>query len=249
MNAGFLFQIVDNKVTTCRICYGGINPRFVHASATEKLLINKELYTNATLQDALASLNQELHPDCVLPDASPEYRKNLALSLFYKFMLNTCPADKVSSVNRSGGTILHRPLSSGTQTFETDKSKWPVNEPVVKYEGLIQCTGEAKFVNDMASLRDELWAAFVPATVVHRKIGLIDATEALVCSRTQLGLRWPPPLIVFVFCRKFQVFDTFSQPKTFRASTASHQSHILPLRRKRFFWATAMFCTTASRLA
>lgn len=153
----------------------------MHASETEKLLQNKDLYTNETLKSALQSLSNEIEPDWVLPDASPEYRKQLALALFYKFVLNTSPATKIGQRRRSGGEELQRPLSSGTQTFDTDKEKWPLNEPVSKYEGLVQCSGEAKYVNDMPPQRDELWAAFVTAIRVHARVAKIDATEALVC--------------------------------------------------------------------
>lgn len=138
------------------------------------------MYTNETLQQALESLKDEVRPDWILPDASPDYRKNLALSLFYRFVLNTCPPGKISSKNQSGANNLVRPLSSGSQTFETDKNKWPVNQPVLKYEGAIQCSGEAQYVNDLPPQTNELWAAFVPATQVRSKIGRIDATEALV---------------------------------------------------------------------
>jgi len=36
-------------------------------------------------------------------------------------VLNTCPKDKVKSSFASGGSILERPISSGTQTFDTYK--------------------------------------------------------------------------------------------------------------------------------
>lgn len=167
-------------MTQARICFGGINPDFVHAVQTEHQLVGKDLCTNETLQQTFQCLQNELRPDWILPDADPEYRKNLAISLFYRFILNTCPAGKVSSTNKSGGNNLYRPLSSGIQTFETDKNKWPLNEPVLKYEGLVQCSGEAKYVNDLPPQLNELWAAFVPATQVRSKIGKIDTTEALV---------------------------------------------------------------------
>ena len=41
---------------------------------------------------------------------------------------------------RSGSTVLHdsRPLSSGTQTYDTHKIEWPVNQPLQKLEANIQ---------------------------------------------------------------------------------------------------------------
>lgn len=183
VNAGFLFKIQNEKVESARICFGGINPTFIHASVTENLLVGKDLYCNETLQAALTSITNELQPDWVLPDASPNYRKNLAASLFYKFILKTCPTNKVTPINISGGEQIERPISSGTQSFDTYKEKYPLTQPVKKYEGLIQCSGEAKYINDLPYQKDELWAAFVPATKPHAKIGKIDATDALVFIR------------------------------------------------------------------
>lgn len=84
VNAGFLLKIVDGIVKDCRIVYGGINPEFVHASNTQNYLVNKNLFDNAILKQAYETLNKELKPNYVLPDFKPEYRKNLAISLFYK---------------------------------------------------------------------------------------------------------------------------------------------------------------------
>ena len=41
---------------------------------------------------------------------------------------------------RSGSTVLHdiRPLSSGTQSYDTKKIEWPLNEPLKKLEANIQ---------------------------------------------------------------------------------------------------------------
>lgn len=91
--------------------------------------------------------------------------------------------DKVKSEYVSGGTSLERSLSSGIQTYETDEKSYPLTQPLMKYEGLIQCSGEAEYANDTFSgstVDNELWAAFVPATKVHSKIVQIDASKALV---------------------------------------------------------------------
>lgn len=180
VNAAFLIELKDDKVQKARICFGGIEPEFTHATKTEKLLEGQNLYTNDVLSKALNTLLTEIQPDWVLPDASPAYRQNLALALFYKFVLNTCPAYKIKPEYISGGEILKRPISSGTQVYDTFKERWPLTQPVPKYEGLIQCSGEIEYVNDLVTQPNELWAAFVPATEVHAKLDKIDASEALV---------------------------------------------------------------------
>ncbi|XP_070499173.1 uncharacterized protein [Chironomus tepperi] len=179
VNAGFLLEMNQTKVISAKICFGGINPNFIHAEKTEKFLVGQDLFKNETLQQALSTLSDEINPDWVLPDASPEYRKNLALSLFYKFVLNIAPNEKVSDSFRSGGEILKRGLSSGTQTFDTYEQNWPITKNIPKIEADVQCTGEAKYVNDFPKVSNELHAAFVTAKIVHKIIKSIDASEAL----------------------------------------------------------------------
>lgn len=180
VNAGFSFRLSkDGKVVSSRICYGGISPSFTHAFNTEKILVGCDLFTNQTIQSALASLNGELHPNWVLPDAQPEYRKNLALALFYRFIISTCPKEKLKGINFSGATPMTRNISSGLQTFQTIEKNWPLTKPVEKYEGLQQTSGEVKYINDTPALDGELWAAFSVATKVNAKIVSIDPKEAL----------------------------------------------------------------------
>ncbi|KAG4067578.1 hypothetical protein HA402_005350 [Bradysia odoriphaga] len=179
VNAAFLFKFEQGAVGSANICFGGISPEFVHAKKAEAFLIGKNLYENDVLQETLHCIASELNPDWVLPDASPEYRKNLAAALFYKFVLNTCPVDLISPEFVSGGTILDRAISSGTQSYDTFEDRFPLTETVPKYEGLIQCSGELQYVNDVKPMKDELWAAFVQATELHCSIESIDASEAL----------------------------------------------------------------------
>lgn len=180
VNAGFLFKFEKSIVRSARICFGGITPEFVHANETEKFLIGKNLYSNKILQGALDCLISELNPDWVLPDACPEYRKNLGAALFYKFVLNTCPLDKINAKFISGGTILDRAISSGTQSYDSFEEHYPLTETVPKYEGLIQCSGELQYINDLKPIKGELYAAFVQATEIHSFIESIDPSEALV---------------------------------------------------------------------
>uniref|UniRef100_A0A1Y9HAI9 Uncharacterized protein n=1 Tax=Anopheles farauti TaxID=69004 RepID=A0A1Y9HAI9_9DIPT len=183
VNAAFLLQFASDKATvkSATLCFGGIHPKFTHATSTEKILVGKKLFSNATFQEAINTLASELQPDWILPDASAEYRRNLAVSLFYKFILNLA-VDYKAPINArfvSGSTILQRPLSSGQQNFETNKKNWPVTQYVPKLEGLAQASGEAKYTNDLPSLPGELYAAFVIATQPNTTIGKIDPTEAL----------------------------------------------------------------------
>lgn len=187
VNAGFLLKSSKGLVNSIRICFGGISPDFVHAEKTEKYLRGKDLYTNDILQYALGLLNSELQPDWILPDACPDYRKYLAVSLFYKFVLSTCPHDRLHDSYRSGGSLLDRPISSGIQSFETHKEKYPLTQPVTKLDALIQCSGEAPYANDLPNQHAELYGAFVQGKEALGDIISIDAEEAMVRSKIRQG--------------------------------------------------------------
>lgn len=85
---------------------------------------------------------------------------------------------------RSGGTAIKRNTSKGTQIFDTDKSVWPLNQPVPKIEALVQCSGEANFANDLPSMVGEVYGAFVCADAnAGSIISGFDATEAMVSNK------------------------------------------------------------------
>lgn len=185
VNAAFQLEMSDkgNSIAKAKLCFGGINETFTHAAKAEAYLVGKDPFSNSTIQGALSVLGDELKPDWELPDATPEYRKNLALALFYKFMLMVAPDDKTNARFKSGGVILDREVSTGTQVFDTYQQNWPLTKNIPKLEADVQCTGEAKYVNDFPSMPDELFAAFVTAKMVHGKIARIDASRALVSMR------------------------------------------------------------------
>uniref|UniRef100_A0A182SAW1 Aldehyde oxidase/xanthine dehydrogenase a/b hammerhead domain-containing protein n=1 Tax=Anopheles maculatus TaxID=74869 RepID=A0A182SAW1_9DIPT len=81
----------------------------------------------------------------------------------------------------SGGSVLHRNISSGVQQYDKSQrqEQWSLAKSVPKIEGLHQTSGEAKFINDLPTFPGELYAAFVLSTTVHAEIISFDAKEAL----------------------------------------------------------------------
>lgn len=59
-----------------------------------------------------------------------------------QFVLKTAPANLVSAKNASGGTLIERPVSTGTQEFGTQKDKWPLTKPITKIGALFQTSGK-----------------------------------------------------------------------------------------------------------
>ncbi|KAJ8675993.1 hypothetical protein QAD02_011779, partial [Eretmocerus hayati] len=179
VNAGFLFRVdKEGKILEePNVIFGGIRPDFLHALKTERFLTGKNIYDITQLQQAFKILQSELNPDYVLPDFTPKFRKLLATCLFYKFLLGV-NSEKVRPQYRSGATILQREVSSGKQTYDSDRSLWPDNEPIPKIEAIHQTSGEAEYVNDIITKDDQVYCAFTLAPTMGR-IEKIDSDEAL----------------------------------------------------------------------
>lgn len=89
VNAAFLIKVGKrNLVESASIVYGNIDPKFVHASKTERYLYLKNIYSDCTLQGAIKVLNDELLPVEILGEPSVQSRKKLGLGLFYKVTLS-----------------------------------------------------------------------------------------------------------------------------------------------------------------
>ena len=91
VNAGFMAEVdqENNFLVTGKpsIVFGGISSTFTHAINTENFLMNKNMNDQQMFQQALDILADELDPDNHPVLASPEYRKQLGLSLFYKVIV------------------------------------------------------------------------------------------------------------------------------------------------------------------
>lgn len=202
VNAGFLYNFDNQLVTSATIVIGNINPKFVRATKTEQFLIGKNLFDNATLQQAFTVLANELAPDVRPPEPTPQFRKQLALSLFYKVIellslilcftilqfqaiLSFAPDRSITPKNKSGATLLVRPVSSGVQDFETNKSLYPLTQAISKLEALAQTSGQAEYIIDMPDMPHQLFGVLVLAQAPPNSLILkIDTTAALVRVET-----------------------------------------------------------------
>ncbi|XP_046559775.1 indole-3-acetaldehyde oxidase-like [Haliotis rubra] len=155
VNAGFRMQLDRSNNYTVKtkpsLVYGGINKTLVHASNTEAFLQGKQLGDASVLKAAIASLSAELIPDATAGLSSTAYRKNLAISLFYKYVLGMC-GEKAAARFQSGGTNLIRPVSSGTQTYDTRKDEYPLTKPIVKADADLQTSGRVQYVGDIPGI-------------------------------------------------------------------------------------------------
>ncbi|CAB3227797.1 unnamed protein product [Arctia plantaginis] len=158
---------------------------FVQADMKRKVIINVMLPPLSSKNNKIKTykqfktLSEEITPDEAPPEPSAAYRKMLATALYYKAILSLCPDGQMSKRYRTGGEVLKRNTSRGGQIFDTDKTVWPLNQPIPKLEALVQCSGEATFSNDLPKQPNEVFAAFVTADVRPGSIiSGFDTTEA-----------------------------------------------------------------------
>ncbi|XP_014098505.3 uncharacterized protein [Bactrocera oleae] len=180
VNAAFLINVErpSLKIQNARICFGGINPGFVHATEIEDMLKGKQLYDSQVIAKVFSIASNTFIADSVISNGSPEYRQKLACGLLYKTILKNTPESLISEKLRSGAEILKRPLSSGKQVYESIPEDFPVHQPIEKYEGLKQTAGEATYANDIPVTVNQLWAAFVTAKLVGATVASIDTSAA-----------------------------------------------------------------------
>lgn len=139
INAAILLELEDSKskgkVINSRLCFGGVAANYCRATEIEEILKGQCYYSRDIISKIFNKFPSTLEPETKNADASPEYRIILTCSLLYKMFLKIAPVEIVRPSYRSGGEVLKRELSSGTQKFVTNRKNYPMNEPVEKLEG------------------------------------------------------------------------------------------------------------------
>lgn len=87
-----------------------------------------------------------------------------------------CQSDRVRPEIRSVGQDIERMLSCGEQHFLDSH----IHKPVIKLEAIGQCTGDAKYINDMPYMPNEVWGAFVCSSEASATIVNINTSNVLV---------------------------------------------------------------------
>uniref|UniRef100_A0A1B0DQ14 Uncharacterized protein n=1 Tax=Phlebotomus papatasi TaxID=29031 RepID=A0A1B0DQ14_PHLPP len=215
MNAGFLLEIYpgSGRVVSSKIVYGGVNKNFIHATSVEKFINAKDLFNNVTIQSVVEIIDSDFIFDDTLPNSSVEFRRHLAKGLFYKTVLNLAPRSIIQPSFQSGSSLISRPLSSGRQDYPHNPDLYPLTQPIMKIEAMIQCSGEAEYVNDIY-VHDSLWATFVLAKEPLKTIVSIDPSEALAVKGVKAfySAKDIPGVNSFV-SQKNPTFPTYLEPE------------------------------------
>ena len=181
VNAGLRMQ-VDPTTGAVQVLpvmvFGGIGPHAVAPSQTPSLLVGKSIMDTGTVVAAAAQLQQELVPDTPPAAASAAYRQQLAVNLFYKFVVSCLPM--ASARARSAGEVYERAVSTGTTTFDQgDPTLYPVSQPMPKATAVLQTSGKAVYVNDQPAGPQTLYAAFALASGPPATLAAINVPEGL----------------------------------------------------------------------
>jgi xanthine dehydrogenase/oxidase len=177
VNAGFRVALNPRRhVTAAALVFGGIAPIAFHAEGLERWLEGRR-WDADTLRGAMPLLQADVAAQVEasrerLRDVSDEgfteaYRAHLAESFFYQFFVwlaeQVEPGVAAADV-RSAGERAIRPATRGTQNIQTYPDEYPVSRPMVKIEGFIQATGEARYTHDLARPGRSLEGALVVST-------------------------------------------------------------------------------------
>ncbi len=156
VNAGFRCQLDTggNVVPgTLGIVYGGLDASHRRLFRTEHALTGQK-WNDATLRAVICVLEEEVGEITVAMEGegfTTAYRRQLALSFFYKFFVHVaakvCP-EEVAPANLSAGVDDARPLSHGRQVFPVEAEAGSVTRPIVKQAALAQASGEIRYTQD-----------------------------------------------------------------------------------------------------
>eukprot|EP00042_Codosiga_hollandica_P056153 m.803689 g.803689 ORF g.803689 m.803689 type:complete len:1324 (-) comp59281_c0_seq1:203-4174(-) len=178
VNAGFLMAVDANSnvIGTPRFVYGGIGPYGVLAANTAQSLVGANLSNSAALAQAMVALQAELKPDQPPVAASATYRVSLACGLLYKFYLSFLP--NANPRVQSAAVPFVRPISSGTSSFTTNPSLYPVTQPLPKISAVLQTSGLAQYTDDLPIVPGTLFAAFAMSTVASATLLTVETLAA-----------------------------------------------------------------------
>uniref|UniRef100_A0AAY4DI59 Xanthine dehydrogenase n=1 Tax=Denticeps clupeoides TaxID=299321 RepID=A0AAY4DI59_9TELE len=174
-----VFKEGSNIVEKILLSFGGMAPTTVIPKTTCKKLIGSA-WNEKLLEDACASLAEEM----VLPPSAPggmvPYRRTLTLSLFFKFYLTVKHYLAVD--------LQHEVPHEGNKNVISEDF---VGRPIMHLSALKQATGEAVYCDDIPCYENELHLALITSTKAHAHILSIDTGEAMTV----------PGVVAFVFAK------------------------------------------------
>lgn len=175
VNATTNFSINDELIVkSAMLVFGGIAPYPWRATETEEAMKNKKL-TLADVEKLSKILSKEVSKELdaqkkrmeEVPneDFTLEYRTQLAVSFFFKAIVNalkikgaSIPENLLSTAEVKWGNW---PVSDGIQEYATQEYKAPVAQPYIKVTAMYQTSGQTNYTHELAVPPLTLNGAFV----------------------------------------------------------------------------------------
>jgi xanthine dehydrogenase/oxidase len=194
VNAGFRVRLNDKKAVhkgEVTLVFGGLGRLNCRFPKTESFLSEK-VWNQDTLNAVLPVLEKEIDTITVPSEGegiSIEYRRSLALNLFYKFYLHVAcniDPDLVSKENQSAANHFVRPLSTGLQEHFEYPELYPLTQPIIKRAAFVQATGECRYTQDIPLPAGGLHGVMVKSSRPHahfsftKNVAGLDALQELL---------------------------------------------------------------------
>lgn len=169
----------SNCVESASFVYGGMAPTTKESSQTQSAVHGRSWFHSETLQLAIDGLLADYNLPYSVPGGMAEYRKTLALSLFFRFWHESAAELGLGNVDKQVIGEIHRSISSGTRDDYNPHEQRVVGKQVAHLSALKQCTGEAEYIDDMPRLDRELFGGLVMSSKAHANIVSVDWEPAL----------------------------------------------------------------------
>lgn len=134
----------DGAVEDASFVFGGMGPLTKESPKTQSTLAGRPWFCSETLDAALTTLLDDHDLPYGVPGGMANYRKTLALSLFFRFWHESAAEFGLGNVDEQLIEEIHRGISSGTRDDYNPFEQRVVGKQIAHLSGLKQCTGEAE---------------------------------------------------------------------------------------------------------
>ncbi|OTA63259.1 xanthine dehydrogenase [Hypoxylon sp. EC38] len=180
VTAGFRVRVDPRgTVQEAIFAYGGMAPTPTVATTAQNSVLGKQWADSCTREEAVTALSVDFDLPLSAPGGMAQYRKVLALSIFFRFWHESIMELDLTEANCDNVREIHRGISTGTRDHFTDSGMKVVGKEIPHLSALKHCTGEAEYVDDMPQQQNELHCALVLSTKAHAKILAVDWSIAL----------------------------------------------------------------------
>jgi xanthine dehydrogenase/oxidase len=161
-----------SRVADASLAFAGVGRAIARLPQTEAALVGQP-WGQATLETILFRLDSELSSigaEWEDQEFSLDYRISLASSVCRKlflYILDEVSPEELGKAELSAAKPFHRPVSTGSGSFNLRLDRAPVGEPMMRRSAFLQATGQARYTADLPLAAGTLHAAMVKS--VHAK--------------------------------------------------------------------------------